>query len=680
MHAPAHPTLPKKRRRPVVVAGITITAFLTAVLVTVHGWADGHVRYVMGGISAPANCFSCHAYMNQGGFVKSVLEEDYLSPRDLAVSPDGSRVYVVAEEARALLVVSTAERRVVGRVGLGDHPHSIALSADGTHAYVTNTWDDVVLVVDLAALAVVDTFATGAGPVGLALGPGDDALFVANHVSDDVSVIDLATGAETVRLAAGNNPYAVRRSPDGREVYVTSRFTQGTGFRAPPVTEVTRLDASAGRLAGRTLVPSAHILEGLAFAGDLALVTLVRPKNLLPQTQLQRGWMLTYGLGVIDRARPDRVVQLLTDELDAYFADPYDVAVTPDGRRAFVTHAAADVVTAIDLDAVRALVATAAPDSLARWANHLGLSRRYVLARIPTGANPKRMAVSPDGRRLYVAERLDDRIGVVDTETLQTLEPIDLGGPRRVSTLRLGARQFHHARAFQGQFSCRSCHPDEDQDAVSWDFGGDGIGQNIVNTMTLRAIGETSPFKWAGTNTSLYMQDGIRFAKHLTRVDPFPPRELKALVAYIYEQRQPPNRYRRPGTPLTEVQARGKALFERTVTLTGEPIPEANRCITCHPPPFYTNRQKFDVGTKRAFDKMDVLDTPQLMNIYDGAPYLHDGSAASLEEIWTINSVNDEHGVVSDLTKLELNELVEYLRTLGPPHQEDANGESITGN
>jgi hypothetical protein len=59
------------------------------------------------------------------------------------------------------------------------------------------------------------------------------------------------------------------------------------------------------------------------------------------------------------------------------------------------------------------------------------------------------------------------------------------------------------------------------------------------------------------------------------------------------------------------------------------------------------------------------FDTPQLINIYDSAPYLHDGSAQTLEEIWTLNSVNDEHGVVSDLSKTQLNDLVEYLRTLG---------------
>ena len=46
------------------------------------------------------------------------------------------------------------------------------------------------------------------------------------------------------------------------------------------------------------------------------------------------------------------------------------------------------------------------------------------------------------------------------------------------------------------------------------------------------------------------------------------------------------------------------------------------------------------------------------------APFLHDGKAATLEEIWTLYSPNDEHGVTSDLGKQGLNDLVEYLKTL----------------
>ena len=110
-------------------------------------------------------------------------------------------------------------------------------------------------------------------------------------------------------------------------------------------------------------------------------------------------------------------------------------------------------------------------------------------------------------------------------------------------------------------------------------------------------------------------------------------------------------------------QERGKAIFERTTDKFGAPIPETNRCSYCHSGPKGTNQRSFDVGTKKATDNSGLLDTPQLSNIALSAPYLHDGSAASLEEIWTIYNPQDKHGRTNDLTKDELNDLIEYLRT-----------------
>ena len=55
---------------------------------------------------------------------------------------------------------------------------------------------------------------------------------------------------------------------------------------------------------------------------------------------------------------------------------------------------------------------------------------------------------------------------------------------------------------------------------------------------------------------------------------------------------------------------------------------------------------------------------PHLNNIYDSAPYLHNGIAATLEEIWTRYNPHDEHGVTNDMTKDQLNDLIEYLKTL----------------
>jgi len=115
---------------------------------------------------------------------------------------------------------------------------------------------------------------------------------------------------------------------------------------------------------------------------------------------------------------------------------------------------------------------------------------------------------------------------------------------------------------------------------------------------------------------------------------------------------------------LTPAQARGKAIFERTKTKDGRDIPALGRCVTCHFPPLYTDRSKRDVGTKQWLDRQGTFDVPHLNNIYDSAPYLHNGSAATLEEIWTVFNPYDTHGVTNDMTKDELNDLIEFIKTL----------------
>jgi cytochrome c peroxidase len=71
-----------------------------------------------------------------------------------------------------------------------------------------------------------------------------------------------------------------------------------------------------------------------------------------------------------------------------------------------------------------------------------------------------------------------------------------------------------------------------------------------------------------------------------------------------------------------------------------------------------------DVGTLAASDDSILFDTPHLNNIIFSPPYLHDGRAASLEEIWTLYGKTEQHGAVNDLNKIQLNDLIEYLKSL----------------
>lgn len=594
--------------------------------------------------------------------------QTYKSPVGLLVSKDGKSLFAAAEESNTLISVNLATQSVEWEIPVGEHPFWIAESPDKGEIYVSNRWSASVSVADRSARKVVRTIRVGNVPSGLEFSRDGRILFVANSGSDDISVIDTRLGAEVKRLVAGRTPTFLALTPDGQRLYVTNVLSRPVPYGTPSAPELTVIDAVRQTVSDRIPLVSTNSVEGIAWSprGDIALVALLRPKNLITATQVAQGWMITNGLAVIRAAQGGEVVQVLLDDMNAYFADPFGVVFSPDGAEAYVTTTGANKVSVIDLGSLkRVLDAASSEDRLHRLPNDLGLSSEYVVARIPVGNAPKGMAVSGDGSLLYVAEHLTDRVSVIDIRRRAVTGSIDLGGPRTVSLRRRGEQVFNGVTAtFQGQFSCQSCHPDGGVDGLSYDLEPDGLGSNLVDNRSLRGIAGTAPFKWSGVTPDLKTQCGMRFAKFITRSSGFSPDDLEALVTYLKSIPLFPNRYRTRDGSLTPGQERGKLIFDRAITNDRRPIPLESRCVTCHPPPLYTSGKSFDVGTRKWYDTSGNFDTPQLSNVYDTAPFLHDGSAATLEEIWTVYGTEERHGFVNDLSKQQFNDLVEYLKTL----------------
>ncbi len=600
---------------------------------------------------------------------KVLLEElavQYKNPVNLAFSPDGREVWVPCEASGSVIVVDAAKRAKVAEIPVGGQATGVAFSPDGRTAFVTARLDDAVAVVDVAARRVLKSIPVADEPHGVAVDPAGRTLFVMGTGYDAVSVVDLGAGRETRRLAASRYPWAGALSPDGRTLLVTNALSRLGGFRTAPVSEVTALDVAGQRVVHRMAVPEANLLLGVAWhpSGEFALATLNRTKNLVPMTRILQGWTITNGLALL--WKDGRVDQLLLDEPQRYFADVTGVAFTPDGRRALVTSAGTDTVAVIDTAKLVALVRGMSDserrDFLPNW---LGASSEFVVARVPVKDNPRGVAVAPDGLTAWVANTLDDSLSVIDLQRLQAVSRVDLGGPNERTHVRWGEQLFHSAKiTFQRQFACATCHPDGHVDGLTYDIEADGLGLNPVDNRTLRGIYDTDPFKWAGTNPTLARQCGARLAVFFTRLAPFGPEELRALNDYTVTIPRPPNRYRPLGAPLTEAQRRGKVLFERSRANDGREIPNEGRCVYCHFPPYFTDRQQRDVGTRHPLDTSGKFDVPHLNNIYDSAPYLHNGMANTLEEIWTVHNPYDTHGVTNDMTKDQLNDLIEYLKTL----------------
>jgi YVTN family beta-propeller protein len=594
------------------------------------------------------------------------LDVVYKTPLNLAFRPGGKEIWVACEASGTVIVVDAAMRVKVAELASGGEPADVTFSPDGARAYVSNRLDDTVSVIDTATRKVTAKVKVGGEPHGVLTDASGKTLYVLNTTSEDISVIDTTTLQETKRLKASRNPWSLALSPDGKRIAVTNALSRLVGFREPSLSEVTIIDTEKASVVHRAVAPEANLLLGIAWhpSGEFAFFTLNRTKNLVPMTRILQGWTITNGLGVL--WKDGRVDQVLLDEPQHYFADVHDVALTPDGRYAFATSSSTNRVAVVDVERLVRLLRSASDDERANVIpNHLGKSAEFVVARLPTKDSPRGVTVSPDGRTAYVADALDDVLTLIDVATLKVAGEVDLGGPKQVTRVRWGEKLFNSANiTFQRQFSCHTCHPDGHVDGLTYDIEGDGIGVSPVDNRTLRGIYDTDPFKWEGTNPSLARQCGARLAVFFTRVDPFTPEQLRAVNDYTVTIPRPPNRNRPLGAPLTEAQGRGKILFERARTNDGREIPLDNRCSTCHFPPYYTDRSQRDVGTKYTYDRQGKFDVPHLLNIYDSAPYLHNGMADTLEEIWTRFNPYDRHGVTNDMTKDQLNDLIEYLKTL----------------
>ncbi|HEU5401166.1 MAG TPA: cytochrome D1 domain-containing protein [Terriglobales bacterium] len=586
----------------------------------------------------------------------------YLSPGELALSPDGRWLYIVCEKSDELLAIDIQTQKIRKRVTVGHVPRGLSVSADGKRIYVTSSWTDRVFVVDPESFSVVKELTTGSEPISVVESHDGLALFTANRLSNDVSVIDLQTGKEQERLVAGRGSSFVSAEPGSDRIYTTHVYPAvAVHYRTPPESEITVIDTSRKQVVDRKRLHNVAGVFHIAFSADgkLAAAAQLRPKNLIPLAHVEHGWVFGNSLTVFGEGFSG-VVQVPLDELERYYALPFGVAIAPDHSRIYVSSAGSDVVTVIDVARLSRFA-----KAHAYFANDLSASANYVMARIAVGKNPRGMALAADGSRLYVANRMDDTIAVIDTAKLRVVATVSLGGASEITPLRRGEQLFNSARfSFQGHFGCANCHIDGTFDGLEWDLEPDGFGKDIVDNRLLEDLSGTEPFKWNGGNPDMPTECGPRTEKYFYRSQSYNDQELTDLVSFVLSQPFRPNRNRRPGGELTPAQERGKEIFERAVDKTGKLIPENNQCAFCHSGPKYTNRQVFDVGSGKPTDRSPLIDTPQLNNVYMTAPYLHDGSARSLEEIWTVFNPNDTHGRTNDLTKDELNDLIEYLRSL----------------
>ncbi|MED4782264.1 YncE family protein [Brevibacillus choshinensis] len=154
------------------------------------------------------------------------------NPLGVAITPDGSRVYVTNSFGHTVSVISTATNtEILPRISVGDFPFGIAITPDGTRAYVTNLNGNNVSVINIATNSeIFPRIPVGLNPVAIAITSDGSRAYVTNSFSDNISVIKISTNTEKLpRIPVGTLPIGIAITPDGTRAYVTNGIGDGIG-------------------------------------------------------------------------------------------------------------------------------------------------------------------------------------------------------------------------------------------------------------------------------------------------------------------------------------------------------------------------------------------------------------------------------------------------------------------
>ncbi len=578
----------------------------------------------------------------------------------MVINNTGDQLYVADETAHRITIINTTHQKIANHIDLAGKPGGLTLSPDETILYVTLALPEGKLIeIDLSTRQILRTLDVGHTPMSPIVSPDGYTLYLSNRFDNNVCSIDLKSFTIAQTTSVDREPVAIVLSPKANKLFVANHLPNGRTAEAHYSSKVSVLDALTLKPLNEISLPNgANALNQITISPDekFAYVTHILARYNVPTNQVERGWINTNALSIIDIESNKYHCTVLLDDLDRGAANPYDVKCSEDGTNLFVSHTGTSELSIIDRKTLHKrfnLIESGAPSalfasSLEGIQNDLSFLQdiRTRIDLIGKGAK----GIAPYKNKIYVAMYFSGSVEEITHTISASSVSISLGRQPDPSPERLGEIYFNDATLCKQHWqSCTSCHPGNARvDALNWDNMNDGIG-NPKNTKSMLLAHATPPSMITGmrADASLAVRAGIEHILFTTQTE-----EVAAAIdAYLSHLTPVPSPYLENGKPsMSAIQ--GKEIYNRS------------GCSQCHTGPYLTNLKLYDVGTGTGLEKGRKFDTPSLIEIWRTAPYLYDGKAKDLKVLFTTFNKSQKHGNTSDLTPQELDDLIAYCLSL----------------
>jgi len=516
------------------------------------------------------------------------------------------------------------------------------LCVDGDKAYITTFETKGELhILNLTSGIVEASILVGSGAGCPVLSGDKQKVYVCNQFATTVSEVDIRQRKVVRTVRVLREPKVAVLSKDGNYLFVANFLPNQRADANVVAACVSVVETGKfSKVKDIQLANGSNALRDICLTpdGKYVYVTHNLGRFTVPTSQLQQGWMNTSAFSIIDVEKQAFLGSVLVDEPERGAAGVWGIRCNK--RHIYVTHSGTHDLSIIDhQEMLEKFLAYPNKEQLDYDLRFLyGLRKRLPLE----GNGPRGIFMNED--KLFIPTYFADILNIVDLSSGE-LTHIALNPDRKETKEQLGEKFFNDAnKCFQNWQSCNGCHPgDARMDGLNWDLMNDGIG-NPKNCKSLLYSHVTPPSMISGIRASAEI--AVRAGFKLIQFYDIDEETASAVDAYLKALRPVPSPYLVDGK-LSKKAEEGRKVFEKL------------KCGNCHSGTYFTDMKMHRIGENIEFEK--GWDTPTLIEVWRTAPYLFNGSAVTLEEVFT----KFKHGIEKQkVSQKEIEALTEYVNSL----------------